>query len=229
MKQQKGLGNILFLMTLISPLLAFAAASSIGEVEIFGIGGVVRYSWVMWLFIPLGVLSFMIGLKLKKSGLKYKKNLIVAVICIFLLFIFGSYRFIFNDNFSYDTNRITALETKAKVELVDQNEIKMVTQTMNEYKISYSKIINDEASVVFEQQIQTNHLWENELSSKIKSLLPLGLAYEMTSFDYFVFYNVTADDYNLYPLDGEYECMFIAYDCELKRLVVIDEFKIILT
>lgn len=66
------------------------------------------------------------------------------------------------------------------------------------------------------------------MSSKIKSLLPFDIQYEIETFDYFVFYNITNNEFNIYPLDGEYECIFIAYDYELQRLIIIDDYKIML-
>ena len=96
MNKKRILGNILFWTTLISPMLSFSLASMIGEANIFGVAGIIRYSWVMLLFIPIGILSILIGFKLKNSTQKYKKNFIVSFICLPLLIIFGSYRVIFN-------------------------------------------------------------------------------------------------------------------------------------
>ena len=116
MKKEKVLGNILFWMTLISPMISFSLASMIGEAEIFGVAGIIRYSWLMILFIPVGILSILIGLQLKKNKQKYKKNLIVAFISLPLLIIFGSYRFIFNSNISYDINNVLTIEDKIDIE-----------------------------------------------------------------------------------------------------------------
>lgn len=120
MKKEKVLGNILFWMTLISPMISFSLASMIGEAEIFGVAGIIRYSWLMILFIPVGILSILIGLQLKKNKQKYKKNLIVAFISLPLLIIFGSYRFIFNSNISYDINNVLTIEDKIDIELPDE-------------------------------------------------------------------------------------------------------------
>ena len=48
--------------------------------------------------------------------------------------------------------------------------------------------------------------------------------YEVKLFDYFIFYNITNGEYNTYPVDGEYECVFIAYDSDLQRLIIIDNY-----
>ena len=112
-EQKRILGNILFWTTLISPIVSFSIASMIGEANIFGVAGIIRYSWVMLLFIPIGILSILIGFKLKNSTQKYKKNFVVSFICLPLLIIFGSYRFIFNSVVSYDVNEISIIEEKS--------------------------------------------------------------------------------------------------------------------
>jgi len=221
MKKEKRLGNILFWLTLITPFASFALTSAVGEVSIFGIAGIVRYSWIMWLFIPIGILSILIGIKLKKCNQRYKKNFIIAFICLPLLVIFGSYRFIFK-YFSYEPDKIIAVENK--ISLVLPQDVKIATNKIYSYNVSYAKIINNESKVKFENEIKNNHLWQNELSSKIKSILPFDIQYESEAFDRFVFYNITSGEYNTYPSDGEYKCVFVAYDYELKRLIILDDY-----
>lgn len=147
MKKEKVLGNILFWMTLISPMISFSLASMIGEAEIFGVAGIIRYSWLMILFIPVGILSILIGLQLKKNKKKYKKNLIVAFISLPLLIIFGSYRFI-DSNISYNTDNIITIENKMNIEL--PREIKIATSKRDSYDISYVKITDDKSKEKFE-------------------------------------------------------------------------------
>ena len=174
MKKVKVIGNILFWMTLLSPILSFALASKIGEGDILGIPGMIRYSWIMWLFIPIGILSILIGIKLKKNTLKYKKNFVIAFICIPIIIIFGSYRFIFNDIVSYDVDKIYAVEEIVNIEL--PNDIKIGTFKHNSidenFDETYVKIISSESKVKFESEIQNNPLWQNKWTSKIQSLLP---------------------------------------------------------
>lgn len=223
MKKIKIIANILFWITLVSPMVSFSLASIIGEADIFGVAGIVRYSWVMWFFIPIGILSIIVAGKLKQAKLKYKKNYVVAFICLPLLILFGSYRFIFSD-ISYDVNRVVTIEQKANLEL--PNRVKIVTEKIDSYYVSYLKIINAEEQRNFESEIESNLLWEKELSTKIKSLLPFDIQYELTNFDYFVFYNSTTSEYNEYPTDGQYDCVFVAYDHENKRLIILDDYKI---
>lgn len=224
MNKNRVLGNILFWATLICPIVSFSLASVIGEANMFGVAGIIRYSWVMLLFIPIGILSILIGFKLKNSMQKYKKNFIVSFICLPLLIIFGSYRFIFNSAVSYDVNEISIIEEKVNLEIPD--DIKVATNKLDLYNVSYLKIINSESKDIFEQEVVNNQLWQKELKSEIKSLLPLDIQYESESFEYFVFYNITSNEYNISPLSGENECVFIAYDCDLQRLIILSDYKI---
>ena len=145
-------------------MISFSLACLIGEADIFGITGMIRYSWIMWLFIPIGILSILIGIKLKNNNQKYKKNFVISFICLPLLVIFGSYRFIFKDVISYDVNKISIIEAKTNITL----PIKIGTEKFNNYDISYVKIINSESKKTFEQEIASNKLWQNNLEFSIK-------------------------------------------------------------
>ena len=224
MNKKRILGNILFWTTLISPIVSFSIASIIGEANIFGVAGIIRYSWVMLLFIPIGILSIVIGFKLKNSTQKYKKNFIVSFICLPLLIIFGSYRFIFNSVVSYDVNEVSIIEEKINFEI--PRDIKVATNKLDLYDISYLKILNSESKDMFEQEVENNQLWQKELQPEIKSLLPLNIQYESEIFEYFVFFNITSNEYNIPPLSGQYECIFIADDCDLQRLIILNDYKI---
>ena len=220
MKKLKNLGNLIFWATLISPMVSFMLASIVGEAEIFGIAGIVKYSWIMWLFTPLAMLSIFVGVKLKKKEQKYKKNYIVALICLPLLIIWGSFKFIFN-TFSYNADKITVIEREIKLDLPKQ--VKIATEKFDSYNVSYAKIIDSRAAEDFKNAIENDGLWKNELGFKLKSLLPIYIQYELDDFDYFVFYNVTLDEYNSYPNDGEYKIIFIAYDNEMQKLLILDD------
>ena len=224
MNKKRVLGNILFWTTLISPMVSFSMASMIGEANIFGVVGIIRYSWVMLLFIPIGILSILIGFKLKNSTQKYKKNFVVSFICLPLLIIFGSYRFIFNSVVSYDVNEVSIIEEKINFEI--PRDIKVATNKLDLYDISYLKILNSESKDMFEQEVENNQLWQKELQPEIKSLLPLNIQYESEIFEYFVFFNITSNEYNIPPLRGQNECIFIAYDCDLQRLIILNNYKI---
>ena len=56
--------------------------------------------------------------------------------------------------------------------------------------------------------------------------MPIDTQYGYENYDYFLFYNITNDEYNKVQLRGQYECIFITYDCDLNRLRIIDGIKV---
>ena len=224
MKNNNFLANALFWLTLISPMLSFSVACEIGETDIFGIIGTVRYSWIIWLFIPFGIFSLIIGKRQKLKNKKYKKNYIVAFICIPLLLIFGSYRFIFID-ISYSADELFAVEEKVNIDLPEN--IKIATDERTQYSISYVKLTDETEREHFENELETSNLWKPELSTKLKAVLPIEFHIEIINCDYFLLYNQTNAKYNLYPsVDGKYEFVFIAYDRDLGRMIVLHEYTV---
>lgn len=217
----KKLGNVLFWLTLISPIVSFYLASEIGEADIFGVGGIVRYSWIMLLFIPIGILSILIGVKLKKDNQKYMKNIVIACICLPLLLIWGSYVFLFT-NVTYDVNKIHVVESKTNLEL--PNEIKIATVDLDIYDISYAKILDEKDKETFERELRSSQLWQKQLNADIKQLLPKDIQYIAETYDIFVFYNTDSKQYNSSFAKGE--CVFIAYNYEFQKLMILDNYKI---
>lgn len=224
MDKERVLGNLLFWGTLVSPVLSFSLAAMIGEADIFGVAGIIRYSWIMLLFIPTGIISILTGLKLKNSKKKYKKNFIISFICLPLLIIFGSFRFIFSGVVSYSVKEVLIIEEK--INLGIPNEIKVATNKVNSYKVSYVKVIDSESKYAFEREIRNNNTWQKTLKPEFKGLLPLDIQYESETFEYNVFFNSTNNEYNVFPSSGQHECIFIAYDCDLQKLFILHNYKI---
>ena len=220
MKKLKFTSNMLFFFTLLSPIVSFLLCGIIGEVSIFGVAGIVRYSWIMWLFIPIGILSFLSGKQLKRMNQKYRKNYVAALICLPLLLIFGSYRFIFN-NISYDCEKIYVIEEQTALNL--PKNVKIASTDLENYTISYVKINDEFEKANFEEEINNSTLWESSLNEKIKNILPHNLYLETLNFDYFIFYDFINGKYNSCESIEDYSYIFIAYDCETTRLIVLSE------
>ncbi len=217
------LGDIVFALTLASPWISFYLATVVGEFNIFGIAGVVRYSWIMLLFIIVPVLSILIGIRFKKMGKNCKKNFVIAYICIPILIIFGSYRFIFREVTSYDTSIVAVVENKTRLKMPDQVKVATLKDT---YNTSYVKITSDECKKTFENEIKKDSRWTKELSIEIKSRLPFDMSYETSLFDYYAFYNVTRNEYNRITIGDDDDCIFIEYNCNLRKLVILSDYKI---
>ena len=217
MKCSKIIINILVILTIVSLPLSFSICAIVGEAEIFGVAGIIRYSWIMLLFSPIGFLTLLMGKWLKNTGKTHK---IVAWICIPILLIFGSYKFIFND-ISYDVHNVHIAAEKIDPEL--PNSIKVASHNHGGYSVSYVKITDDGEAISFAEDIRTNPHWMSELSVVVKSLLPDDIQLEMNNFDYFVLYDPSSGKYNVCPTTDESDCIFIAFDCELQRIIILDD------
>ncbi len=222
MKKLNFLGTLLFWLTILSFPISLILCIEIGEVEVFSTAGIVRYSWIMWLFIPIGIISLLIGIKLKHNNQKYRKNYIVAFVVVSALLIFGSYRFVFF-NFSYDDDILRDIEKTANVELPNKTKVASVELF---YTTSYVKLTDDNEKTAFENQLYSSDLWQNNLASEIKYALPTDIPIDTSDFDYFLFYCVSTGQYNEYPQDKECECVFMAYDCDYQKLVILSNYVI---
>lgn len=223
-KKLQKIGNIIFWLTLISLPFSFTLTTIVGEANIFGLARFIRYLWIMYLFIPIGILSIVFGIKLKRNNLKYKKNFVAAFICIPMLVICGSGKQTFADSFQYDSKRVQTIGKKISIEF--PNEISEATIKSDEYDLTYAKIISNDSKIKFEYTIQTNGLWKNDLDIRIKGLLPIIEQGEIQDFDYYVFYNETTNEYNTYPSVENYQCIFVSYALKNQRLMLIDNYKV---
>ncbi len=225
MKLMKMLGWVIFWGCFLSIPLSFSMVCKVGEVEIFSAPGLVRYSWVMWLFIPIGVCSILIAVILKSKNLGYKKNIISGCISIALLFLFGSYFLLFAHVVTYDEKPIIAAEEKASISLPDDIKIASNAKGENKFSITYAKLLDESEKASFEAEISVNSKWSDTLDNRFRGEAPGIISYEAYTFDYFVFYNATLGEYNTFPkAAGSYECVLIAYDKEVGRILIIDEF-----
>lgn len=221
MKTKKILFNILFWVTLITPMISFYLAGLIGETNIFGVFGLIRYSWIMLLFIPIPILMLFIANYLKKHKEKCRKYYIICFICLPLLIIFGSYRFVFYNFVTYQSSIFTKFENDLNIDL--PNDIKIAMGKVDSYSLGYAKIQNNEEKREFEQNINNDDLWETKLSQSGKEILPIYVQHELIGFDYFLVYNSTSNEFNVATHRGD-NVIFISYSCEGNRFIFLYDF-----
>lgn len=203
-KLLKILGVVTSVLTVIAPIVGVFLSTSIGEPHIFGMGGSIRYLWIMWLFLPIGICCAVVGVLLKKRNLKYKRNLRIAVICIPILFVFGLLAFV-NSGYTYDTTPVVAVEKQLGIDL--PNQIEVVNEETDFGIASYCKLIDEHEKQQFEAQLATSSLWQKELNPNLAQLLPMFFQMMTQDFDYFLFYNATENTFNTYPSQTETNCI----------------------
>ncbi len=219
-KKSSGLKTVstaLFFVALLSPVIALIIIALVGEAKIFGLG-MMRYSWIMYLFIAFPVASFVIGLMLKKRGEKWILNCVIAVIIVPLIAI-GNIGF--KDNIvKFDTEKVAWVENETGLEL--PNEIKISTETIFEYNKSYVKITEDKSRQIFELDLERNSLWLKELTPEIEGILPFELLVDFLEIDYIVLYNTQSGEFEKAPKGSPSQYIVVGYEKDLGRLIIVD-------
>lgn len=219
MKIIKLFNYLLLCLTVASLPISFALCNMIGESDIFGIFGTVRYSWVMMLFsvIPISLIILGVSLK-KKSDYFYKINFAVGIISLFLLIVFGSFRFMFT-NVSYDVEVVDYTEETTGVELPD--DIKVASVEFESYNITYIKLNNENEKENFIANIKASHSWNETLSDSMYRALPISIQAQAKNFDYFVSYNKTINQFSSYVSD-EFSYVIMLLDVEMSRVIILE-------
>lgn len=150
---------------------------------------------------------------------KIKSNCIAGIIVTILLIIFGTFRFSAGKNIKYDDYK-ALLEVGDKLDFDFPNNIKVVTYDYDEYVVSYTKV-DDKEKNLFEKDIENSDIWTKTLSSIIKNALPLTVQVEVEENSSFLFYNLTTEEYNMFPSNfGEYDCIIIFYNSSNGKLTI---------
>ena len=222
MDKIKKIGNILFWITVFLVPISYFVTTLVGDVKYFSIAGVVIYSWIMLLFIPIAVSCFIVGIILKRKGESFKKNYIAAIISIILLLIFGMFWLIFSDDYTTDTKIVVDAEKIVGISL--SNDIKVVNEKCDGYTVCYVKVLNDEKNGMIKNEIEKSDKWTKELHYSVTRALIPNHELELTNFEYFLFYNKTTREYNVNPIENsKYNCLLVGYDAEMGRIIIISD------
>lgn len=131
---------ILFIVTILSIYGALFTYGLIGVIRENTYGyNIFKDMWTFWLWLPIPVLSIILGFKYKKQGLKCTKNIIGGFIVGFLLLIYGSMGLIF-ENLNDYTNSIF---------VITQNDY---NDEIKYYEVNYKT--NMRNTVSFESEIE---------------------------------------------------------------------------
>ena len=213
--------KLLSILTILSVPLSFLLVAFLGEIFIFSIYGILSYSWIFLLFIPIPLLSFICYVKSKTNQYKDKKS--IAILSFILLVVFG-FSGIINNDISYDNRIINEINNKTSLNI--PNNLKVINCDKKDYIMGYAKILDKETKNSFHDDVYTSNLWLTNIDD-LQNDLPHTITLELTSpvdkysFDYFVLYNITTNTFN--SLDNENDnpqnIIFIAYSSNVGRIM----------
>lgn len=135
---QKKLKNYKFVKILMIILFIFTILSiwfALGTISLLPIDssdyGFFKNTWVFWLWLPIPILSVLLGIKYKKYGIKCNKNIIAGLLVGFSLLIYGSFFLLFKDINNFDNS----LFIITRNELVDQTKYYEVNYKENKRQV----------------------------------------------------------------------------------------------
>ena len=228
-KTIKNIMTFLFILTIISFFGAIKTWDFAAESQNNAVGfSSVSTTWFFWLWLPIPILSIILGYKYKKKGIKCKKNIVAGYIIGFLLLLYGSFWFIM-PSYEADYSEINKYKDIIGVKLPSSGKLEKIKWDYNSDpdKTDYQTIhvfYNKDGIKKLEKGIKSNENWilSTEIKSQLNVLIPE--AFIKGENIYFLIYNESLNEYNSLPKNsGNYKIYAMMYNTSLK-LLEIDEF-----
>lgn len=215
---------ILFIITICSLWGALWSVSLVDKINPQHGFNFTKNTWVFWCWLPIPILSIILGFKYKNAGFKCTKNIVGGFIIGFLLLVYGSFSLF--PTFSQDYSKIDSYRSIISAQLPSNGELEIQDWEtyFDEDKTNYT-IINayydkeDVSSLVNSIEYNSNWILSKEIKSELKILIPSQLRSDDDA--YFSIYNKTTNQYNVLPeIAGEYEIYAMKYDKSDKHLEI---------
>lgn len=215
--------QVLFILTLISiliiPYLIKLFLEDYGENFI----GLIKNFYLFLYLLPISILSFVLGIKYIRKGLKCTKNIVVGIIAIFILLVLSSFPLLFPGQ---DYKIIDSYRDIIDVKLPDNGDLNVLNfeKSPDNDKLNYTFINvyyskNETDTLIGNIQKSDKWIRYNNLTPKQKVLIPSIC--EINSSSYFLFYNKTTNEYDKLPDNsGIYEMYVMKYDTLTKNLEI---------
>lgn len=183
-----------------------------------------KNNWVFWCWLPIPIVSIILGFIYKAKGFKCTKNIVAGFIIGFLLLADGAFYLLptFSEDYSKinDYKEIIDVNIPTKGELEIQNWGTYFDDDKTEYVIINAYYDKEDISELI-NSIEYNENWflSTEIKSKLKMLLPMQ--FKPSNSIYYSIYNKTINEYNSIPSEsGECEIYAMYFNKELKQLSI---------
>ncbi len=184
--------------------------------------------WVFYLFIPIPIASIVFGFHLKKRGYRYKKNVIIGFIMAILLLIYGSFPFIFANEYSHDETLAKETEELLSIDIpeyyqIDTKDFSGYTQSSSYGHIyTVSNIYFDEAAVrEFEWSLEDDAKWLVYIPSSLSGITSHYCEVSGAE-NYYIVYNTDTAEFNKLPDEsGEFTFINVIYNTESNTMKIV--------
>ena len=184
--------------------------------------------WVFFLFLPIPIASIVFGFYLKKKGFRYKKNVIVGIVMAALLCIYGSFVFVFADQYSHSDEPILATEELLQIDIPTHEQINTETWAPKSEPVpggfiySVSNIYFSSAAVeTFESELPNAEKWLSTIPNHLVGLLLVDNYSDL--YNYFILYNKDTGEYNTLPSEnGTYTFVSVLYNTNINEMRIVE-------
>lgn len=219
---------LLFLFTIFSFYIASGIVNAVSKKN-----GVLvyEYMWIFLLFLPIPLLSVILGTIAKKRGYQCKKNIIGGIIVAILMLMYGTMSYdTENNNISTDYAYVGDLEEILSVDFPDTGKIELYSYSniniINTFEIlskGYITFNNESEIEDFEQMLSTSLIWKNKNTSYMQMQEPREVMENIKGDPYYILYNKTENTYNVIPSkEGKYEMYYLIYDMDNNKIYMLN-------
>lgn len=215
---------ILFAASLLSILGALTLVGAVSCVNnLF-----VENMWLFFLLTPIPIASIVWGYVLKSKGCKYKKNIVVGIIMTALLCIYGSFTFIFANEYDHSDEPIIKVEQMIGIDIPEHRYINTQdwtkgTQSDSRECISSTSDVyfNNSVAEEFEKQLAIDEKWLSLIPNDLISITSTFSNYY--SYDYMLIYNTDTSEYNTLPHEsGAFHFINILYRSNENQMKIVE-------
>lgn len=189
-----------------------------------------KYMCGMWFWLPVPILSIILGFKYNKRGIKCKKNIIGGFIIAALLLLYGSFSFLFDFNFEVDYSEIYHYESIIGIKVPTQGTFirqEWEQSYLLDHTTNYAWFKNSKENNEFLENIQKSNNWilESEISSNLGIFIPANMSCPSDSVCYYSVYIEGMENYNTIPSEtGKYHIYSMMYHPKKAVLQIEDYF-----
>jgi len=188
-----------------------------------------KNTWIFWCWLPIPVVSIVLGFKYKNKGMNCTKNIVGGFIIGFLLLIYGT--FCLMPTFAEDYSKINDYKNYIDANIPSNGELEIhnwgtyFDDDKKEYsiiKVYYDK--EDVSDLVNSIENSSNWVLSSKMKSELKILMPSQFRAKEDL--YYSVYNKTTNEYNIIPEEsGVYEIYAMRYD-KIKKELTIHKYKL---
>ena len=192
---------------------------------------VIKNFYILLFFLPVPIINILFAIYGNLSEVKTTKNLISGIVFTLIISLFGSFTFIYKDNFIHDEQYYfqiceeIGLETPAPsyVETMVYRDYGDIT---SENEIMYYRLSNIKFSESDNEVLNKNIANNDNFTEAINypyNIISSNDILATEDYDYYLLFNVDDKTFNNIDIsDGEHHMIYFSYDYELMTIYISD-------